>query len=80
LLDIATEAIEAAELLVTNNYPDFAAGRAYYAMFYVAEVHCCKDNGELAMNVVDQGLDDGFTQLQSFTARANSITELAFDN
>jgi len=37
LLDKATEAIEAAELLVTNNYPDFAAGRAYYAMFYVAE-------------------------------------------
>lgn len=37
LLDKAAEAIEAAELLVTNNYPDFAAGRAYYAMFYVAE-------------------------------------------
>lgn len=34
LLDKAAEAIEAAELLVTNNYPDFAAGRAYYAMFY----------------------------------------------
>lgn len=37
LLDKAAEAIEAAELLATNNYPDFAAGRAYYAMFYVAE-------------------------------------------
>ena len=37
LLDKAAEAIEAAELLVTNNYPDFAAGRAYYAMFYIAE-------------------------------------------
>lgn len=37
LLDKAAEAIEAAELLLTNNYPDFAAGRAYYAMFYVAE-------------------------------------------
>jgi uncharacterized protein (UPF0332 family) len=37
LLDKAAESIEAAELLVTNNYPDIAAGRAYYAMFYVAE-------------------------------------------
>ena len=37
LLDKATEAIEAAELLVTNDYLDFAAGRAYYAMFYIAE-------------------------------------------
>ena len=33
LLDKATEAIDAAELLVTNNYPDFAAGRANYAVF-----------------------------------------------
>ncbi len=37
LLEKAAEAIEAAELLVTNNYPDFAASRAYYAIFYVAE-------------------------------------------
>jgi uncharacterized protein (UPF0332 family) len=37
LLDKAAEAIKAAELLVTNHYPDIAAGRAYYAMFYVAE-------------------------------------------
>jgi len=37
LLDKAIEAIEAAELLVTNGYSDFAAGRAYYAMFYIAE-------------------------------------------
>ncbi|GAB4421310.1 MAG: HEPN domain-containing protein [Anaerolineales bacterium] len=37
LLDKAAEAIEAAELLLSNDYPDFAAGRAYYAMFYVVE-------------------------------------------
>jgi len=33
----ALDAIEAAEILVTNNKVDFAAGRAYYAMFYTAE-------------------------------------------
>jgi uncharacterized protein (UPF0332 family) len=33
----ATDAIEAADILLTNNKADIAAGRAYYAMFYVAE-------------------------------------------
>ena len=37
LLDKAVDAIEAAELLVDNGKPDIAAGRAYYAMFYIAE-------------------------------------------
>ncbi len=37
LLDKANRSIEAAELLVTNGQADFAASRAYYAMFYVAE-------------------------------------------
>lgn len=33
----AVDAIEAADILLTNGKVDFAAGRAYYAMFYVAE-------------------------------------------
>ncbi len=33
----AVDAIEAAEILATNGKIDFAAGRAYYAMFYTAE-------------------------------------------
>jgi uncharacterized protein (UPF0332 family) len=38
LLEKAQRAINAAHtLLETGNFPDFAAGRAYYAMFYVAE-------------------------------------------
>ena len=37
LLDKAADAIEAAELLAQGGKPEFAAGRAYYAMFYVAE-------------------------------------------
>ena len=37
LLDKAQDAIEAAALLLTGNKHGFAAGRAYYAMFYVAE-------------------------------------------
>ena len=37
LLNKAIDAIEAAEILVDNQKPDIAAGRAYYAMFYVAE-------------------------------------------
>ncbi len=37
LLAKAQDAIEAAELLLQGGKNSFAAGRAYYAMFYVAE-------------------------------------------
>ena len=37
LLDRAQDAIEAADILLTNEKVDIAAGRAYYAMFFTAE-------------------------------------------
>lgn len=37
LLDKAGHAIRAAQILLDADEGDFAAGRAYYAMFYVAE-------------------------------------------
>jgi uncharacterized protein (UPF0332 family) len=37
LFDKADRAIHAADALLTRGDPDFAAGRAYYAMFYAAE-------------------------------------------
>jgi uncharacterized protein (UPF0332 family) len=37
LLDKAARAIRVASLLVDNGETEFAAGRAYYAMFYAAE-------------------------------------------
>lgn len=37
LLNRAADAIEAADILLANDKADFAAGRAYYAMFYTAE-------------------------------------------
>ena len=37
LLEKAGRAIEAAEVLLESGDAEFAAGRAYYAMFYVAE-------------------------------------------
>ena len=37
LLDKAMDTIESAELLLDHNKTDVAAGRAYYALFYVAE-------------------------------------------
>lgn len=36
-LDKAMDAIEVAERILDMDKPEFAAGRAYYAMFYVAE-------------------------------------------
>jgi len=37
LLNKALDAIEAAEALLNIDKAEFAAGRAYYSMFYVAE-------------------------------------------
>jgi len=37
LLDKAREGIRAAKILLRENFPDIAASRGYYAMFYIAE-------------------------------------------
>lgn len=37
LLDEARSSIAAAKLLLQNIYPGYAASRAYYAMFYIAQ-------------------------------------------
>ena len=37
LLDKALDTIESAELLLNHEKTDIAAGRAYYALFYIAE-------------------------------------------
>jgi uncharacterized protein len=37
LLDRALDSLEVAEAVLDMNKPEIAAGRAYYAMFYVAE-------------------------------------------
>lgn len=37
LLHKAQKSLRAAEVLLQNSYPDFAASRAYYTMFYVAQ-------------------------------------------
>ena len=37
ILEKAGESLDAARLLAAQDYLDFAASRAYYAMFYVAE-------------------------------------------
>jgi uncharacterized protein (UPF0332 family) len=43
LINKANESIAAAQLLADEGYPDFAASRAYYAMFYVAEAFLLAD-------------------------------------
>ncbi|MBW4691746.1 MAG: HEPN domain-containing protein [Lyngbya sp. HA4199-MV5] len=37
LLLKAQQSLDAANLLLSNNYPDYATSRAYYSMFYIAE-------------------------------------------
>ncbi|NJL48451.1 MAG: HEPN domain-containing protein [Leptolyngbyaceae cyanobacterium SM2_5_2] len=37
LLIKAQQSLAAAKLLLVNGYPDYAASRAYYTMFYIAE-------------------------------------------
>lgn len=33
----ASQSVSAAKVLLENNYPDYAASRAYYGMFYIAQ-------------------------------------------
>ena len=44
LLEKAARAIEAAKTLLKTGSADFAAGRAYYAMFYIAEALLLEKN------------------------------------
>ena len=44
LLEKAENSIGAAESLLRDGYGDFAAGRAYYAMFYTAEALLARRN------------------------------------
>ena len=37
LLQKARQSLSAARLLLSGGYPDYAASRAYYTMFYIAE-------------------------------------------
>jgi len=37
LLLKASQSVSAAKVLLENNYPDYAASRAYYGMFYIAQ-------------------------------------------
>ena len=37
LLQKARQSLSAARLLLTGGYPDYAASRAYYTMFYITE-------------------------------------------
>ncbi len=37
LLETAHSSLSAAKLLLEGSYPDFAASRVYYAMFYIAQ-------------------------------------------
>src|SRR3989338_2853635 len=42
LLDKAKHAIHATEILLRDEEEEFAAGRAYYAMFYIAKALLCE--------------------------------------
>lgn len=44
LMERSRESVEAAELLISKGFYDFAASRAYYAMFYTAEALLAKLN------------------------------------
>jgi uncharacterized protein (UPF0332 family) len=44
LLEKAQESRDAAELLRQESYPDFAASRAYYALFYTAKLCCWSED------------------------------------
>ncbi len=44
LLKKASESLEAANILLSEGFPGFAASRAYYTMFYIAQAFLEGDN------------------------------------
>ena len=44
LVQKAQDSLRAAKILAGENLPDFAASRAYYAMFYIAEAFLVGEN------------------------------------
>lgn len=69
----ALDAIEAAEILATNGKVDFAAGRAYYAMFILLKPCSMRKvsnsaNMETSLPPTDSILQKRVNWTQSFTA------------
>ncbi|MEG3931506.1 MULTISPECIES: HEPN domain-containing protein [unclassified Microcoleus] len=58
LIQKSRESISAAKLLLDNGFPGYAAARAYYAMFYIAEaflaeqINCAEQFIELDQNLI----------------------------
>ena len=58
-IDKAKESLAAAELLLGQGYAEFAASRAYYAMFYVAEALLASRGQSYSSHAAVQAAYDG---------------------
>jgi uncharacterized protein (UPF0332 family) len=66
LLDKSARSVRGARLLLENGEADFAAGRAYYAMFYVAEALLWEDGRKSSTH---SGVHSLFGELFAKTGR-----------
>ncbi len=81
LLNKAQEAIEAAELLLEADKNNFAAGRAYYAMFYVAEALLFEKGLEYRKHSgVHAGFGEHFAKTGELDAKFHRYLLAAFES
>ena len=80
LLEKAIDAIEAAEILVDHSKSEVAAGRAYYAMFYIAEALLNEKGLTFSKHSgVDAAFGENFAKTREMDAKFHRWLIDAFD-
>jgi uncharacterized protein len=80
LLEKAEQSIGAAELLMKDSYVDFAASRAYYAMFYTIEaLLLSRDHSFSKHSAVIAAFGKEFVKTGTFDSRFHRYLLNAFD-
>jgi len=80
LLNKSERSIEAAKLLLNDGYPDFAASRAYYAMFYVLQALMLDRNLSYSKHTgVISAFGKEFVKTGIFDSRFHRFVLSAFD-
>ena len=73
LIEKAKESLVVARDLLRGSHDDFAASRAYYAMFYVAEDSCSRSDNHTANTLGSSPRSEGSTRRPAYSTRSSIV-------